>query len=211
MRVLSHRGYWLDIQEKNQLSALRRTFAFNFGTETDVRDLNGQLVISHDPAVSGAIAFSDFLTLARSHSASLPLALNIKSDGLARAIREEITRHGIKDWFVFDMSVPDMRGHLKEGNPVFTRMSEVERNPVWLEQATGVWLDAFEEHWYEPAQLTELLLMGKQICLVSAELHGRPHLPQWEWIKHHELHRQKLMMICTDHPEDARRFFGEEA
>ncbi len=48
MQVISHRGYWKSAAEKNTTTAFARSFALGYGTETDVRDLNGELVISHD-------------------------------------------------------------------------------------------------------------------------------------------------------------------
>ena len=48
MEILSHRGYWKTVTEKNTIIAFKRSFNLGFGTETDIRDLNGNLVISHD-------------------------------------------------------------------------------------------------------------------------------------------------------------------
>lgn len=50
MIVLSHRGYWKNSLEKNKFVAFERSFSMGFGTETDIRDFNGELVISHDIA-----------------------------------------------------------------------------------------------------------------------------------------------------------------
>jgi hypothetical protein len=71
------------------------------------------------------------------------------------------------------MSIPDTRAYFKAGIPVFTRVSEVERNPAWLEQSAGVWLDAFESEWYGMTDILSLLRAGKRVCVVSSELHGR--------------------------------------
>ncbi|MDB5448782.1 MAG: hypothetical protein JWQ97_4099, partial [Phenylobacterium sp.] len=49
MRIISHRGYWREPSEKNSRTAFARTLEAGFGTETDVRDLVGQLVVAHDP------------------------------------------------------------------------------------------------------------------------------------------------------------------
>ena len=47
MVILSHRGYWKDAR-KNSVDAFKASFVREFGTETDIRDYNGELVISHD-------------------------------------------------------------------------------------------------------------------------------------------------------------------
>ena len=57
MKILSHRGYWKTAEEKNTATAMHRSFSLGFGTETDVRDYNGKLVISHDIPDSSAISF----------------------------------------------------------------------------------------------------------------------------------------------------------
>ena len=85
MIVLSHRGYWKTPEEKNQPVAFERSFALGYGTETDIRDHNRNLVISHDMASATDLSLEDMLHIYRTHGRSaekrLPLALNIKADG----------------------------------------------------------------------------------------------------------------------------------
>ncbi len=82
MIVLSHRGYWKLPSEKNTKLAFERSFSMGFGTETDIRDRHSKLVISHDMADDKAIALEDFFAIYRQYPSNLPLALNIKADGL---------------------------------------------------------------------------------------------------------------------------------
>ncbi|CAB3789254.1 hypothetical protein LMG28614_02835 [Paraburkholderia ultramafica] len=205
MIVLSHRGYWQDAKEKNREIAFCRSFDLGFGTETDIRDRNGSLVISHDMPTGDEISFSDLLRILRNRD--LPLALNIKADGLVGALRETLISRSLGKWFVFDMAVPDMRAYLEAGIPVFTRMSEVERQSAWLEQSDGVWLDAFSDIWYDARTIETLLRAGKKVCVVSSELHGRDAEAQWHMLR--ELPTHPDLMLCTDHPEKAKKFFGD--
>ncbi|MFC5430231.1 hypothetical protein ACFPTO_15685 [Paraburkholderia denitrificans] len=202
MKVLSHRGYWRQPEEKNTPLAFHRSFDLGFGTETDVRDRLGELVISHDPATAHSIPLSAFLDIVAERN--LPLAMNVKADGLAPALAEAFDRKGL-DWFAFDMSVPDTKMQLKTGNPVFVRMSDVERAPAWLNQAKGVWLDAFSHTWYNAATIHDLLSRGLRVCVVSAELHGREHGGLWSELK--SMSDFDNLMICTDLPEDCQRYF----
>ena len=103
------------------------------------------------------------------------------------------------------MSIPDMRSYLAAGMPVYTRMSEVER-PTWLDQAVGVWLDAFDDEWYDSQQISEMLTGGKNVCVVSSELHGRPHDNLWAMLK--KFVQQDNLLLCTDFPEEAACYFG---
>lgn len=208
MKILSHRGYWKSVFEKNTTTAFNRSFSLEIGTETDVRDLNLNLVISHDLPTKNQLGFEKFLQMASLYSNDLlplTLALNIKSDGLAIPIRRTIEAYRNLDCFVFDMSVPDMRSYFKAGIPVFTRMSEVEREPAWLDMSAGVWLDGFTSEWYGVNIVEELISLKKRVCIVSPELHGRPYLELWQKIKNLSVEQQ--ILLCTDHPEEALDFF----
>lgn len=207
MKILSHRGYWKSSEEKNTQIAFDRSFELGFGTETDVRDLGGTLVISHDPPSSlDILTLDDFLSWHSRYQSDLPLALNIKADGLAAPLHSQMKNRGLLDWFVFDMSIPDMRHHLAAGNPVFVRMSEHEQSPPWIDQAQGVWLDAFDRDWYTANDIKRILEKGLRVCIVSPELHKRPHLELWSQIK--PLRNEDRLLLCTDLPEAARDFFS---
>lgn len=202
MNVISHRGYWKTPDEKNSTAAFRRSFELGFGTETDVRDLDGALVISHDMPTRGAMGMTEFLALT---GGQLPLALNIKSDGLAEPLRKAMAAYDRSAWFVFDMSIPDMRMHLKAGNPVFTRISEVEQAPVWFDESEGVWLDQFDREWFDVDFVTSLLDTGKRVCVVSSELHRRDYSRLWKMLQ--PLAACDNLILCTDVPEKAQYFF----
>jgi hypothetical protein len=206
MKILSHRGYWKAPAEKNRESAFARSFGLGYGTETDVRDAGGRLLISHDMPGGDEISAGQVLAMAHAADPSMTLALNIKADGLADALALALQPYPALDAFVFDMAVPDMRAYLRLGIPVFTRMSEVEPQPAWLEQAAGVWLDAFESAWYQNGLISGLLGSGKRVCIVSDELHGRPQLPQWAQLK--ALGAGGQLLLCTDFPEEATAYFA---
>jgi glycerophosphoryl diester phosphodiesterase len=202
MIILSHRGFWINPTEKNTPTAFNRSFEAGFGTETDVRDSGGEIVISHDPPSGGELSLSDFLAL---HGKSqLPLAMNIKADGLASTLRRAM--EGVPNWFAFDASVPDLRAHLDAGNPTLTRMSEVEPTPAYLHRCAGVWLDSFEGTWFDASMIEELLDLDKWVFVVSPELHRRDHLPCWSILEC--LSAREKLVLCTDHPLLARAHFG---
>lgn len=204
MRIISHRGYWKEPAEKNTVAAFERSFALGFGTETDVRDLDGTLVISHDPPRAGALTFSEFVRVLDGRD--LPLALNVKSDGLAPAVAAALDEAGIRSAFVFDMSVPDMRGYLNTKVPAYTRLSEVERDPAWIDRSAGVWLDAFDGLWYDATTIRRELEAGRAVCVVSPELHGRD--PESCWALLESLTAEPGLTLCTDLPEEALARLG---
>jgi len=203
MQIISHRGYWLKPEEKNLPIAFQRSFDLGFGTETDVRDVAGKLVISHDMPHGGEMTVDDLLTLMSSRN--LPLAINIKADGLTDKLKAIFDQHNHTNWFVFDMAVPDMLAYLNTSVNTFTRLSDVEPSAAWLNESTGIWLDSFSTEWYDPTFISNLLLTGKTVCVVSSELHGRDQSKLWTMLS--KINNHTNLMVCTDLPEQATDFF----
>ncbi len=205
MQVISHRGYWKTAAEKNTATAFARSFEMGFGTETDVRDLNGLLVISHDMPQHPTMTLRQYLADLGSFTAPgrLTQAINIKSDGLATDLAVQMKRC-THPWFVFDMSVPDMIQHIRAGNPTLARMSEYEDFPAKLQhQIKGIWLDAFTSTWYSVDVIETLLKQGLQVCIVSPELHGRTDYEAL-WHALRSVSAYDDLILCTDLPEAAR-------
>jgi len=207
MKILAHRGHWKNPSDKNTPAALALALAGGFGLETDVRDALGELVVSHDPPRGGEMTLDELLTLCSRYPRCGPLALNIKSDGLQAGVRAALQRHGPLDAFVFDMAVPDALGYLSLGLATYTRCSEYERAPPFLALASGIWLDAFHSEWYDTTQVASWLDQDRPVCLVSPELHGRPHQALWSRLRSAGLHQRSGLAICTDFPLDAKEAF----
>jgi len=203
MKIISHRGFWHTPSEKNTETAFYRSFALDFGTETDVRDCMGELVISHDMPRGEEMTLTTLLALMGKDQQLL--AINIKADGLAKLLCKTMSDYHRANWFVFDMSIPDTREHLAVGNPVFARMSEVEQNPVWFDRVEGVWLDSFDNEWFDLALISGLLNQGKRVCVVSSELHGREYTSLWTKLL--PLATADRLILCTDFPVKAKEFF----
>ena len=98
MQILSHRGYWKSEKEKNTHGAFERSFSMGFGTETDIRDYKGELVISHDIADEKSVKLEDFFRIYNDFNKSLPLALNIKADGLQLKLKSLLVEYDIENY-----------------------------------------------------------------------------------------------------------------
>jgi len=199
MIILAHRGWWTDPSEKNSRLAISKAFSAGFGVETDVRDHNGELVLSHDMPTDGDLTPFEWVVSSFA-SAGQPgyLAINIKADGLHAPLIAMLARHGVTRAFVFDMAVPDAVGYLKARISSFTRHSEMEPAPPFYERADGVWMDCFDTDWIAASDVKTHLDAGKAVALVSPELHGRNPRSAWEaWAPL----RDTDAMICTDLPE----------
>ena len=202
MIVLSHRGFWRSAEEKNTEVAFERTVACGFGTETDVRDRAGRLVVSHDPAGDQALDWDGLL--GRFDAKGLPLAVNIKADGLSEALRTAFEGRDI-DWFAFDMSGPETLRYARAGLPYFTRHSDIEPAPILYAEAAGIWLDSFGDFWFDEDTIQRHLDAGKRVCVVSCELHGRD--PSRLWDRLEPLKATGSLMLCTDKPNLAQARF----
>lgn len=207
MQLLAHRGLWNQPEEKNTLQALTASFELGIGIETDVRDCDGTLVISHDPPrVTDALQLDVLLQAYVARQTRPVLALNIKADGLQAPLLAALQRHGIEHYFVFDMSVPDSLGYQRLHMPFAARISEYESSNVLTQTAQWIWLDAFHSEWYDATVVRNWLAQGKKVAVVSPELHRRPHLPLWQMLK--ALHDHPHLYLCTDLVTQAEEFFN---
>jgi glycerophosphoryl diester phosphodiesterase len=205
MIILAHRGWWTAPEEKNTYSAFKRALQAGYGLELDLRDQAGEIVVCHDPPVGSTLPFSALLALYDETGRPGPLALNVKSDGLQPILQTMLAPLRPQDFFLFDMSIPDTLGYLRRGLRVFTRQSEYEPEIAFASQAAGVWLDVFESEWFGPDLVRDHLSCGRQVALVSPELHRRPHRDAWtNW---RELPRDDVM-LCTDFPQEAEDFYN---
>lgn len=208
--ILSHRGYWLKEKEKNTIKAFERSFSLGFGTETDIRDFNGELVISHDIPTGSPLSVDSFFQIYNSFDNSLPLALNIKSDGLQEALNKIIKKYKIENYFVFDMSIPDTIGYLKKSIKTYARQSEYEQTPSFYNTVNGIWLDEFKTEWITTDIIRSHVANSKNVCIVSPELHKKDYLKRWQDYKcNFNLANNNYINICTDFPVKAKEYFNE--
>ena len=209
MIILSHRGFWKSMDERNKRVAFVRSFDAGFGTETDLRDICGKIVISHDMPYGDEITFEEVLQIMNGRN--LPLALNIKADGQGQKIKDLLEKYNHTNYFTFDMSIPDMVFQIKSGLNVFTGQSDLIKEPILLDKCGGVWLDCFNSDWWNADMLDEILEKSGHVCIVSADLHKRDTDYQWNEIKKSKAFNSDKLMVCTDKPEIAKEFFyGED-
>jgi glycerophosphoryl diester phosphodiesterase len=211
--ILAHRGLWTDPADKNSRDALVAALDLGFGVETDFRDSEGMLWISHDPVIGdGAVRAARFLEDCVGANLNGRLALNIKADGLQYMISDaiEAARVPVERLFAFDMSVPDALGYIRRGFPVYSRASEYESDQSFADVAQGVWVDNFTGRFPQVQKALELLECGHRVAIVSPELHGRPHEALWQEILGSGLHLHPDFELCTDFPNEAYCTLGTD-
>ncbi|BCK25592.1 TPA: hypothetical protein ACMD15_002774 [Vibrio cholerae] len=211
MEIISHRGYWKLIEEKNKCLAFQRSFSMGFGTETDVRDYNGELVISHDIPSGNEMSLDDFFKLYNASNCQGTLALNIKSDGLYKKILCSLENNNINNYVVFDMSVPDSLGYLKLGINILSRFSEYESENALWSKSEGIWFDSFEGNNLDFFVISKVISSNLRAFIVSPELHNREHLTLWAELKTYlnTCQNSEQIVLCTDIPEEARVYFDD--
>ncbi|EOG9062970.1 hypothetical protein ACLK5F_003761 [Vibrio fluvialis] len=211
MEIISHRGYWKLNDEKNKVLAFQRSFELGFGTETDIRDYCGELVISHDMPVGNVLTLDKFFEIYNSYHCKCTLALNIKSDGLYDELLYSLKNNNISNYVVFDMSIPDSLGYLNRGMKILSRFSEYEtENSLWS-KSEGVWFDSFENKKLDFEVISRVLGCGQKAFIVSPELHTREHLSLWADLKAYlcTCENSEQIVLCTDIPEEARVYFND--
>lgn len=210
MDIIAHRGFWKKQDEKNHIKALKAALDQKYGIETDIRDYQGKLVISHNIADAQAICVDELLRYYTDICAGEPLALNVKADGIQGLLRELLDKYKILNYYLFDMSVPEQVVNHDMNLNYYTRHSDVENTCVLYEDAMGVWLDSFyDDHWLTADIIKAHMRAGKKVCVVSPELHGKEYRTTWKMIKQNQFEQSELMQLCTDKPDEARRYFYE--
>lgn len=207
--ILAHRGWWSQIEKKNSFEALKSALDAGFGIETDFRDCNTHIVVSHDPPEGHMLQARAFFELYVKLGATSRIALNIKADGLQQPLQKLLFESGVKmeNCFAFDMSVPDALGYFADDFPAYTRLSEYEIKSPSLNVAAGVWVDNFTGDFPQVIEAQKVLKSGKRACLVSPELHQRDHYALWQEVAAAGLHKNPSFELCTDFPQAAYDFF----
>jgi hypothetical protein len=191
--IFAHRGNWHPNLPPNSSDALSKAFLNGFAVETDVRDSQGELVISHDPCSNPeAQRFNQLF------SNNQRIAINIKSDGLSGLLAMHIEQILQSNSFIFDCSFPELLRYKKVGIPHAMRLSEYEKGFPWT--PNYIWLDAFESDWWIEDSYTLDLIKKIPAVVVSPELHKRPHHEVWNKVK--TLRKSGVnVSVCTDFPE----------
>ena len=211
IKLLAHRGYWKEKLEQNTLKSFRDALDQGAGLETDVRDYNGELVISHDmPTAESPLAVDLFAALQNHPNFhKVVYALNIKSDGIHALMKKFIDRFDLhENSFVFDMSGPSHFGFAKvlSHKNIGTRMSDIENPPLLLEKSQWIWVDQFRDFIFSPGQLKAFQEQGKILAFVSPELHQRPHESLWDFVEKN--FKTSLIYLCTDLVDEAKSRFN---
>lgn len=208
MKIIAHRGFWTDESEKNSMRAFRKAIDEKYGIETDVREYNGSLVLSHDIANSSSVLCTELFEYYKNKKSNSVLALNVKEDGIQSSLKDILKEYEITEYFMFDMSIPEMVVYDRMGFRFFSRHSDIEILPVMYDKAEGIWVDAFFNDWDMVESVQNHLKAGKLVSLISPEIHGKDKTLIWKEIVDCNINDNDNFFLCTDYPGEARDIFG---
>ena len=97
MKIICHRGLWKQKSEQNTLDSFESALIQKFGIEIDIRDFNNEIVISHDTPNKNNPKLITLLEKGLHHD--LPLAFNIKSDGISEELAKIIKNFKVSNYF----------------------------------------------------------------------------------------------------------------
>jgi len=194
-RIYAHRGCWDSMIPQNSLTSFQIASRDRFSIETDIRQLEGNLIVSHDsPKSSTPLKFLDLRELEST------LAINLKEDGLQDKIAEERAWIEKTGSFVFDGSIPEMYRFRMMGISHALRLSEYEKELPWVSHA--IWLDSFDEDWWIKDASIQHLIENSNTIVVSPELHGRDPRFVWDTLAERQSDGYSNFSICTDRPSE---------
>jgi hypothetical protein len=178
-----------------------RNIPVEYGVEMDLHAFGNRLVVHHNPFVD-AVDFEQWLT-GFNHAF---LILNIKEEGIEQNVKEIVLSHGIKNFFMLDLSFPALIKMVRSGEPrVAVRVSyyePIEAAFSLANLAEWVWLDLFQDKFpLNFSQIQALKDAQYKICLVSPELHGREISSLAGLRLFLEENSIVLDAVCTKYPE----------
>ena len=164
-----------------------------FGLEIDIHNYNNKLVLAHDHPNEQSTKLEDFITYVPKNSL---LAINIKNVEIEVKLKIILSRSKITNYFAFDWPVPSLHKAISHDLNCAFRLSEYEKDII--PNCPWVWLDSFNEIWYDIDFLISLKKSGIKLAIVSPELHNR----EADISKVKDIvNAVKVDAMCTDMPE----------
>lgn len=203
MNIICHRGQWEKKVHQNSLKACLKGIEGHQGIEIDLKNLNGDIVLSHDPLKMNQKAIK-LETLFKKCPKTF-FALNIKEDGLAPTLKKLLKKYKIKNYMCFDLSRPEELNYQALKLAVFKRFGDKDPKPANLE--SGLVVDIFDQACLPDIFRTLKRSSSGPLFFISPELHGQPELAFWNKLKDLSQKTSQKLYLCTDFPDEALIFF----
>ena len=171
-----------------------------YGVEIDVRTKNNKLILHHDPFKNGPY-LDHFLKYYRHKF----LVVNIKEEGIEFKVIECLNKKKIKNYFLLDVTIPQLRKIIKKEKKIAFRISKYENIMGALKFRKilkWVWIDTFDGKL--PISTKEILKLKKnnyKVCLVSPELPTKKFSYLKKMKKKIGNYKKLFDAICTKKPK----------
>jgi|TARA_B100001971_G_C18256802_1_gene582857 hypothetical protein len=165
------------------------------GIETDIRDFNKELVLSHDP-YKNSEKFKKFIKFTKRRL----IFLNIKSYGIINDILKIIKNK--KNIYFLDLTFSEIDYLIskKLSNKIILRFSAYEKFDLkkkYFKKIDWIWYDFFKNKYISKKEYLYLNKFKKKICLVSPELLNKSKQDVIKFIKHLNKNNINVDAICT--------------
>jgi len=201
MNIIPHRGFWSSGSDKNSKTSILDALEFFDGIEIDLRDKDSSIVVAHDPFSDG-VKFEDILASSSRLQRQKVFALNVKSDGIGNEIKRILKKNQIKNYFIFDLSFPELIKYRSLDMTIYERISEYEK-PFFY--SSGLVVDCFKKD-----SDLHFLPKVKNYFFISPELHGRNPYPMWKKLSCFFKKKSSSLSICTDFPLELFDFWCKD-
>tara|TARA_B100001059_G_C17838465_1_gene590074 strand:+ start:6898 stop:7482 length:585 start_codon:yes stop_codon:yes gene_type:complete len=157
------------IHRVNDIDSLENV-SNQFGIEIDLRYENEEIILNHDPFLSG----TDFRIFLKKYNHN-GIILNCKSEGIENKILKILKDFNITNFFFLDLSIPFLIKTSNSGcKQIAVRFSEYE--PIdfvkkYKDVCNWVWIDSFSGNYFDK-NIIKTLSKNFKICLMSPELRG---------------------------------------
>ena len=171
MLIIQHRA--------NTIEELKNT-PKEFGVEIDIRPEGDNLILHHDPFVSGE-SFEEWLK----HYGHAFLILNVKSEGIEKRVIELMEKFEINNYFLLDVTPPFIFKLIEQGvSKIATRFSEFESIESCLNLKGKVEWVFIDNLTHLPTENNSFQRLRKhfKLCIVSPELLKRDEIEKTKWI-----------------------------
>jgi hypothetical protein len=167
-----------------------------FGVEFDLHFHLDTIYVGHDP-YDLEIDFNTYLETCQNKF----MAVNIKEEGIEELVLELLRKHGVENFFLFDLSFPSIVKLISRGESrVALRLSDFEdiRDiESFNGKAEWLWIDIFEDARFL-SELNWRRLKSFKKCFVSPELHvSRDKLASLEIQNQMLEYVERMDAICT--------------
>ena len=197
-RCIRERGALLLIDHRVNTAAHLARVPLAWGCEIDLRDYDGEIVLTHDP-LQGGETLREWIQ-GYQHNVCI---FNVKCDGLEDRIMKIATEAGLQNFFFLDCANPTLIKLARRGEKRlavrFSEFEPIENALAFAGRAEWVWVDCFT-HLPLDAESHQRLKKHFKICLVSPELqgHGRETIAAFK----SQLKNMPIDAVCSDFCED---------